>query len=357
VSGGDIVSGGGMSHMAGMIGYAQAYSNPLAFFLAMRVYGPRIKAACDHFDVLTVPQLLAKRYKTVWAKRIGAICIMIALGGMLVGQFKAMGETFSVLLGVNYVAAVMLGAIVVSVYSLIGGYTASVWTDVIQGVIMIIGSVSLYYYAQVAAFGRIMAPWELFPALYAHIATVNPAMLTLTGGVVGISTLIIYTLVNLGCGIAMPQQTIVLFSIKNVRAMKYCALWLLAIAILLLWTVNPSAMMAHKIFETPISNTDQVIPLLTLKIMPPVFAALFMSAILSAIMSTVDGVILVASSAISQDILRDTWGEKYEKNSVMYDRIVVGLFALLTMLFALKPPSIIFYMTIKLQQVRKNGIL
>lgn len=343
-SGSSMISTTGLTYQAGMVGFQQQYCLPFAYFLTMRLYGPRVKVACDHFDTITVPQLLSKRYNSKAIRVAAAVVVVISMGGTLLAQFKAMAGTFSVVMQIPYVWALLISVFIVGIYSVVGGYTASVWTDFVQGLLMLAGMFLLCLYSQLAFFGRILPFWKLFPALYAYIGEVNPQMLTITGGALSVTLIIVYLLINFASGLALPQQAVVLFSVKSVKVLKWTLAILVCFSVLLLWSGGSSSLMAVKLLQGhTFMDADLVIPTLTLEVMPGWAAGIFIAAILSAIMSTVDGVVLIAASSISQDILDIVMHEKYQKRSVMYDRIAVFGVTIICVLLAVNPPTIVFF--------------
>ena len=165
----------------------------------------------------------------------------------------------------------------VGIYSVVGGY-ASVWTDFIQGLLMLAGMFLLCLYSQLAFFGRILPFWKLFPALYAYIGEVNPQMLTITGGALSVTLIIVYLLINFASGLALPQQAVVLFSVKSVKVLK----WTLALVCfsVLLWSGGSSSLMVVKLLQGHTFMDDVVIPTLMLEVMPGWAVGIFVAAIL-----------------------------------------------------------------------------
>ncbi len=202
-SGVKLVGTPGMAWNVGYAAFVQGMATPLCYFFSFRVFGQRLKAACDHFNVITVPSLLEKRYKSKTIRVLAAITIIIGLGGTLMAQFKATGEIFSAVLGMEYVQGLILGVTVVGVYSVMGGYLASVWTDFLQGIVMVVGSIIIFVAACNAAFGGIS--WDIFSQLNAALQQVNPGLLDINGGgKMAWTQIIVILAITLLVGIALP---------------------------------------------------------------------------------------------------------------------------------------------------------
>ena len=176
-SGVKLVGAPGMAWNVGWAGFSMGIATPICYFFSFRVFGQRLKVAFDHFNVLTLPQLLEKRYQSRTVRILAAAAIVIGLGGSLVAQFKATGEIFSVTLETSYLNGLFLGAGIVGVYCILGGYLASVWTDCLQGVLMIIGSIVIMVATATVAFGGLH--WNFIPELNLSLAAIDPNLLGL----------------------------------------------------------------------------------------------------------------------------------------------------------------------------------
>lgn len=345
-SGTKLIGTPGMAFGIGYPAFLQGMWTPLAYFLSFRVFGERMKVACDHFGVITVPQLLEKRYGGKHLRVLSAIAILVGLGGSLIAQFKASGEVFSSIFGTTYLVGLIIGVFVVGFYSIIGGYTATVWTDLIQGIIMVFGVVILLVASVTKAFGSFNL--NFLGELNQRLAETAPQMLELTGGG-KMPILMIITMSVIGCivGIAQPQQAVALFSMKDKRVAKTAMVIATIFSTILIWSLLPSAMIGRLILDpTTIPNADAVMPTLVKTVLPPTLAGLVMAAVLSAIMSTVSGLIVVAASAVSHDIMDIVAPRVYDKKPVFWDRVAAGLIVSICFILAIKPPQIIFWIVL-----------
>ncbi|MEY8358804.1 hypothetical protein AALA99_07265 [Anaerotruncus colihominis] len=345
-SGTKLIGTPGMAFGLGYPAFLQGMWTPIAYFLSFRCFGERLKIACEHFKVLTVPQLLEKRYGGKHLRVLSAIAILVGLGGSLIAQFKASGEIFSSIFGTTYLTGLIVGVIVVGLYSIIGGYTATVWTDLIQGIVMVFGVIILLVATVQTAFGSFRL--DFLVEMNRRLAETAPNMLALDGGG-GMPIIMIITMSVIGCivGIAQPQQAVALFSMRDTRVAKSAMVIATVFSSILIWCLLPSAMLGRLILDpSTVPNSDAVMPILTQTVLSPTMAGLVMAAVLSAIMSTVSGLIVVAASAVSHDIMDIVAPKVYHKNPVAWDRAAAGLIVLICFLFAINPPSIIFWIVL-----------
>ena len=345
-SGTKLVGTPGMAYGIGYPAFLQGMFTPLAYFLSFRVFGQRMKKACDHYKVLTVPQLLEKRYNSKAVRSLAAVAILVGLGGSLVAQFKATGEIFSGILGTPYFTSLLIGVLIVGLYSILGGYLATVWTDLVQGLIMVVGVIVLLIATVRATFGEFSL--NFLSEMNLKLGEIAPSMLQFDGGgKMPIVMIIVLTIIGIIVGVAQPQQAVALFSMKDAKVAKSAMIIATLFSSILIWCLIPSAMMGRIILEAgAVTNPDALMPVLAQHVLGPVLSGLLMAAILSAIMSTVSGLIVVAASAVTQDIMMTVSPKIYKKNQVMWDRIAAGAIVTIAFLLAIKPPAIIFWIVV-----------
>ncbi len=342
-SGVKLVGSPGMAWNAGWSSLAMGIGTPLCYFFSFRVFGQRLKMAFDHFNVLTLPQMLEKRYESRAVRVIAAVAILIGLGGSLVAQFKATGEIFSAILGLDYLHGLLIGSVIVGIYCIMGGYLASVWTDFIQGIIMVFGSVAIFAATAQAAFGGLS--FDLLSQINASLGANDPNLLDINGGgKMSRANLFIIHAITMLVGIAMPQQSVAIFSMRDVRTARVAMIVCVVFSAILAWTLVGTGMMSHMVLDpAEVKNPDMVIPLLIPKVLSPLMGGIYLAAVLAAIMSTVSGSIVVAASSLTEDIFKLAIPKRYNAHPMFYNRVGATVFVLLPLLFAINPPTIIFW--------------
>lgn len=346
-SGSMMVGVPGLGYKFGYVTYNQGFLGPLGYFFSFRVFGQRVKVACDHYDSITVPDLLERHYKSPALKTVGSIAIIIGLTGSIIAQLKAMGEVFSALLNLKYTHGVLIGLVIIAVYSLLGGYLGNAFANVAQGVLMVGGSIILFVATNIAFFNGKFTLSGMFPAINDYMASeVGPHTLTMTGGgILPMSTIIAMLIVALTIGLALPQQTVALFAMKDKSVGKMAMIISAFFSFICYWTLVPAGMMANAVVPG-IENPDNVIPTLALSVLSPVLAGIFIAGVLSAIMSTASNLFLVVGASISRDILKTYAPKVYDKKPVMYDRLATLLVLAVSLAIALNPPAIIFHIIV-----------
>ena len=335
-SGAKLVGSPGQAYTSGMTAFLQGLTSPLAYLLSFKVYGPRMKTACDYFNSITTPEMLGKRYKSHAVHTVASIALLIGMIGTLLGQYKSIGEVVGVVLGIDYVTAVIIGVVVVGIYTIAGGYRASVWTDCVQGVCMVGGAIAVFLFTI-----KEVDNWSV-SNMNATLMENWPNMLHVTGGAtMTVLTLLTFVIVPIFMGIALPQQSVAIFSMKDHRVGNTSLIICTLFSTILIWCLYLAAMTA-KTFVA-VENVDMLMPTLAVTFLPKFLAGLFIAAILAAIMSTVDGVLLVASSILSRDLMSRLAPKTYNARPVFWNRVCSVVVTVVPLLLAIDPPAIVFW--------------
>jgi len=271
------------------------------------VIARRLREETERLGALTLADYFAARFRdTNHILRITATVIILFFFTFYVAaQFLAAGKVLDFYLNIPPVFGMMIGAILVLFYTAAGGLFAVSWTDLVQGVIMLITLAVL----PLAVLGELGGPAGLQTKLaglggsYLQAAPGDTAWLAFSG-VIG----------SLGIGLGyMGQPHLVLRfmairSPQDVRTGRVIAIgWALIAffgAILIGLTglahFGPDAMGPGRL----IGDQEQLMPLMARTFMPEWLAVLMIVGAIAAMMSTADSQLLASASAISEDIYR-----------------------------------------------------
>ena len=174
---------------------ATAYSGGLAYLfmplaqmlllpLGLIFFSHILRKMSQSLDVVTIPAYLEKRFKSPAAGMITSLIIVIFFIPYLVGIVKASALSLGALLGVEYKIGVLVIAFISFVYLMFGGYMARCYTDVVQGVMMVVGMMAVV----IAGFFIVGGP----SAITEGVKAADPALLE-TPGPKGWSALFLYS--------------------------------------------------------------------------------------------------------------------------------------------------------------------
>lgn len=314
----------------------------LGTFANWSLVAPRLREesyALD--DAVTVPTFLERKLQdpTNFLRVVLALAILFFFAFYTASGFVAGGKLFNILFGMNYHVAITIGAVVVLSYTFLGGYLAVSWTDVIQGCLM----VAALIFVPIAAI-QVLGGWdsamssirELSPHQFDFFTSpansVKDGSLHIGAGepitVIGILSLMAWGLGYFG----QPHILARMMGIDSVASVKR-AKWVAVIwSLIAMGMAVLIGMVAVAYFNgKPIADKEHAFIAMINGLTHPLVSGLLLAAIMAAIMSTADSQLLVASSALTSDLVRDRVSEK---TSLMLGRLTVACIALIALFLA-----------------------
>ena len=165
----------GMGYAVGAQAFWVVAGEVVGIALAWLLLSRRIKRLSDETDSITVPDVLAARFddKAHVLRKISVLIILVMVGAYVAAQMVATGKAFDGFTDLSYTTGVLVGATVIILYTLVGGYKAVAWTDLIQGILMLLGLIIVPLIAIDAAGG-----WS---AVLTDLQGQDPGLLTAWG--------------------------------------------------------------------------------------------------------------------------------------------------------------------------------
>jgi sodium/proline symporter len=266
-----------------------------------------LRQETERLNALTLADYFAARFPDPGHHlRLTATAIILFFFTFYVAaQFLAAGKVLNFYLDIPPVAGMAIGAVLVLFYTAAGGLYAVSWTDLVQGVIMLLTLAIL----PIAVINEIGGP----SALVEKMATINPAMVRLTSGdsswamISGVAGSLAIGLGYMG----QPHLVLRFMAIRSpedIRKGRIIAIsWALIAffgAILIGWAgyahFGPEAIGPDGL----IADQEQLMPMMARQFMPEIIAVIMIIGAIAAMMSTADSQLLASASAISEDIYR-----------------------------------------------------
>jgi len=295
------------------------------------VIAPRLRRASEAGGALTIPDYLAARYgEGPWrlVRVVSVLVILLAYTTYIASQFMAAGKivetTFGHIetpwgtVGLGYHTGMLVGVGIILLYTAMGGFTAVAWTDLAQGLLMVLTVVVLPVVGLVGL-GGMAVMWN-------RLGTAAPGLLAVSGEKGGLSFVMGVCVAGLSWGLGYPGQPHILVRFMALRDPKQ--MWRAA-AIGIVWVVLAMAGavfvgLVGRAMLADLSDSDHVMPMLAVRLMHPAVAGLMIAGAVAAMMSTVDSQLLVAASAVEQDIyIRLLGGRARDRTAVWIGRIAV----------------------------------
>ncbi len=288
----------------------------------------RFKRLTDRYDSITIPDYLESRFRDTshWLRLIAAGSLIIFVPIYAGSQVFATGEAFNAFLSWNHYLGATIGFLVVLFYITKGGFLAVVWSDVFQGTLMFAGLVFLPIVGVLEAGGVTNVLDILRTDHISHLSWTagqewNPLVVAQIIGFVAI-----------GIGfLGSPQVFVRFISLRSASELKKGA------AVALGWTVLADSgavlvgMVGRALYTHAQigSDSENILPFMSQDLLPAFLAGLYIAMVLSAIMSTIDSLLVVASSAA----VRDFWQKT--RHPDMSDASLMKLSKRLTLILAL----------------------
>ncbi len=311
---------------------------------------------------ITLPEFFSNRFREnkKVIMTIAALFILVFFTVYASSCFVTCGKLFSTLFGTDYVAMMLLGAVFVLLYTLLGGFLAESASDFMQSIVMIVALTVIVIIATVKAGGidAVLANAREIPGFLELFGIANPAVdesgkqlvenaLPLFNKANDYSLLSVFSMLAWGLGyFGMPQVLLRFMAIRNEKELKasrrIAMVWVvisLAVAVFigivgrqLMPTVHLTKADAENIFIT-----------LSTSYLPSILAGFVMAGILAATISSSDSYLLIAASAFAKNIYQGIANKKATDKQVMWvSRITLLVIAVIAAFIALDKDSVIF---------------
>ena len=350
----------GLPGLAYATGFSQAGWTAIGLilgtYLNWKIVAKRLRHYTEVADnAITVPDFFSNRFKDdkKILSSISAIMILIFFTVYTASGFAACGTLFNSVFGLNYQKSMIVCAIVIVLYTSMGGFLAASTTDLIQGLLMsfaivivlIVGVVNAGGVANVIAHGQAIEGF--FDVMKYH----DPA----TGGAVSQGVIPILSGLAWGLGyFGMPHILLRFMAIEDEEKLKLSRRvatgWVvisLAVAVLI-GIIGLAMTAAGELIPLEGSASETIIVKIAdlmsqHGVLPALLAGTILAGILASTMSTADSQLLAASSSVSSDLLGDFLKKKTGKKGSMFaDRMTLLIIALVAVFLARDPNSSVF---------------
>ncbi len=331
----------GLGAMVGVSAFWVVLGEVIGVSISWFFMAEKFKRLTDKYNSITIPDYLVSRFKskTHTLRIVAATALSLFVVIYVSAQIDATGSAFESFLGWNYFTGAIVGFLIVLAYIFTGGFVAVAWSDVFQGLIMLIGLVALPIVAYFLISSDVSISHEL--------TKLDPSFLNIWGdggfNAINLFTILGFLLIGLGF-MGSPQLFIRFMSIKSASEIKKgrwvalvftiltdsCAVLIGIFGRYLLTSIDANP-------ETVLGNGAQnVLPLLVERVMPLTLIGIYIAAVLSAIMSTIDSLLVVASSAISRDFYQQIFKpNKTEEELAKSSRLITLALAIFALIIAL----------------------
>jgi sodium/proline symporter len=347
----------GMGAIAGYSGYWVVVGELLGVFISWQFMAKRFKRLSDKYKAITIPDYLQSHFKSSnnTLRIISASSLVVFVIIYVASQMDVTGIAFESMLNIDYRIGALIGFCIVLVYIFFGGFVAAVWSDMFQGILMFFGLVLLpivVWYSMDHGSG-------ITEGLNAIDPTLTQIMGRSQDGWMNLFTILGFSMIGLGF-LGSPQVYVRFMSIKSEYEIDK-GKWVALLFTLLTDAAAVTIGILARIYFTNQGQDPQlvlgtggenVLSMITHEFLPTILVAIFIAIVLSAIMSTIDSLLILASSAITRDFYQKIFRpELKDKDLTNFSRLVTVLMAITALgiavlLYNLYPERQVFWIMI-----------
>ena len=337
----------GVTGMAWTMGvsaiWAVAGYTLVEFFLFWH-FAPRLRRLAEARECITLTDFFAERFRDERGtlRLVLSAVIVIFMTAYVSAQFVGGGKAIGASFGLDPQTGVVLTALIVLVYTSIGGFLAVSLTDTVQAVFMVFALLAIPFLA-IAGIGGL-------DALLAQVTAYDPSFVDLfslgAGAFLGL----------VGIGLGSPGNPHILvryISIGDPRELRWAA-WTGTTANVLMGSGAVLIGLVGRVYFPEISmlpaeDTENLYPLLAEQILPSVLFGMVVASIFAAIMSTADSQLLVGASAVVRDVYEKVLrrGEELpEQRLVFLSRAVVAVLVGAALLLGWVAEDLVFWLVL-----------
>ena len=325
----------GMVFQQGVVGLWLVPGIFTGYLLTWLVMGPRLTAETAAKGHITIVDFITDGMSGTSKRAVGLLCaalILFCFVFYISSQFQAAGNALDEVFGLDAAEAVILGAVIIVIYCLLGGFWAASLTDSLQAGVMLLACI-LVPVATVIAAGGIGSVVDTLHATQPH------DYFSFTRGAAGMAGIgVAMGLFGTGFGaMGQPQLLNRIMAVRSQSERKKAA------AITIGWGLIIYSGLICLAFAGRALNVntegESLFFAAAQNYLPAVVAGVVIAAILSAVMSTVDSLLLAAASAVSHDS-----GVRYTspKEALFFGRLAMVGVAIVAVVLTLFLPQEIF---------------
>ncbi|MCF7822663.1 MAG: sodium/proline symporter [Candidatus Marinimicrobia bacterium] len=315
----------GAALMAGMLELWTVLGCVSGIIFSWYIIAERLRKATEEHQALTLPELFAKRFDddkgTI--RILSSLIITFFFTFYVAAQFSGAGKVLNVTFGITQMQGMLLGAVIIVSYTLMGGFLAVAWTDLIQGIIMIGTLVILPLVAMIEINSLPAVSFTLDPGT---LFVGNTGIAAFAAAIGGLSW---------GLGYMGQPHLITRYmaidKVENIKIGRRIAIsWAIPaffgsmfIGLTGYYLLNAGMLS----FEgnllgsaSALSDPEKIMPIMAQNLLPAWIAGIFISGAIAAMMSTADSQLLVSTTVLTEDLI----GNYFHSFKNRFDLLFIG---------------------------------
>ena len=313
---------------------------------------------------ITLPEFFSKRFreKKPIVMSLAAVFILVFFTVYAASCFVTCGKLFATLFDAPYIAMMLLGAVFVLIYTILGGFLAESASDFMQAIVMISALVVVVVMGIINAggFGAVFENASKIDGFLDFFGLANPTIgeageQIVEGGApvfgeaqpfgfLKVASALVWGLGYFG----MPQVLLRFMAIRDEKELtlsrRVATVWvLISLAAAIFIGVIGRTLYPNAYLEYGAGHTENIFILMTTDMLPALLAGLVCAGILAAAISSSDSYLLISASAIAENVYHGVFHKKAsDKNVMLVTRIILVVIMLFAMLVATGGNQVIF---------------
>lgn len=287
-------------------------------YLAWKLLARRTRTLTHQMNVDTMPAFFEARFGSRNLKIFSAMIIFVFLVPYSASVYQGISYLFEQVFQIPFTYCVLAMAVLTAMYLILGGYLATTLSDFVQGIIMLVGVALMVFFVLRAP--QVGGLAEGLSRLHA----IDPALTGATTGENLTTLLSIIALTSLGSW-AMPQMVHKFYAVRDNDAIKKGTVISTGFAMFIGVGAYFTAIFGRLFLNntlpidpaTGVANVDMVVPTMLTTALPEILLGVIVLLVLSASMSTLSGLTMVSSSAVTMDLLKGAMAPKMSDRTAL----------------------------------------
>ncbi|MBE5953666.1 MAG: sodium:solute symporter [Lachnospiraceae bacterium] len=293
--------------------------------LAWMILGRRTRVMTQHLDSKTMPDFFGLRFDSKALKVIASMIVFVFLIPYTASLYNGLSRLFGMAFNIDYSVCIIVMAILTGIYVIVGGYMATAINDFIQGLIMIVGIVSVIS-AVLNSKGGFVAAYDALAMVEDPSLTKMPGAFASFLGPLPFDLICVVILTSLGTW-GLPQMVQKFYAIKNEKSIEAGTIISTIFAVIVAGGCYFLGGFG-RLYDIDVAKDgyDAVIPAMIEKLSPFLIAVVVIL-VLSASMSTLSSLVLTSSSTLTLDLIKSNIVKKMdEKKQLITMRVFIVIF-------------------------------
>lgn len=330
----------GAAYAAGFTSFWSVIGIAFGIFASWVFIAEPLRRQTEKYGALTIPDYFEARFgdKSHALRVISMLIIIFFYTLYVAAQFVGGGKLLNAAFDLDPTWGLVITAAVVMLYTLLGGFLAVVWTDVVQGIMMAI----VAFILPILGIIKLGGPVELIEKL----RPLGGDFLAMNAGQTGAAFVFGVMLGSLAWGLGYLGQPHLLTRYMAIRlpgqirsGTMIAMIWVLVAY----WGAAMVGIVGAGVLEGGIADQEQVMPLLARYLLPGWIAGLMLAGAIAAMMSTADSQLIVVTSSIVEDVYVKLMKAKSSPATlILLSRLATALVAAVALVLAFRNEDLIF---------------